>query len=492
MDNQNQRAQKKRQKKFESEETKIELLERNKQYVRNCRERKKNESEKSYLEFLERQKEEKKNSRERKKTNVDQIERRRNFSKAIIFGSIFICSCCARMLYESGVTKITAKFKEKLFDKSPKFYSSCIAEEILVKITFNGGTEKTGHYICHTCKTAMLCGKRPSMAVTNGLQLVKLEDDCHLTELENNLIAQNINFQYIYCLPKSRWAATKKQMISVPVTQDTILNTIQQLPRMPREAGLFPVELKRKLIYEGCHKKELVDPLKIYRVLDLLKSSGHPYYQFYTEFSEYMKRCMEHDRNGYQQIFGNLDEEDIDQEESDERPTESQDSESGGHDTDKEEEEKENNYITKDPVRKQQFDHNKNTCMVNNYPEIFANENGESNKLSFAPAEGNHPTNILKEKDWDIKSWPALHPDGQYGLHQKRKVKLTEQQYFGQRILNRDLRFSSSPGYIFAAAAYIEQKQLSSKANISFMRGKKTSNNGINEFELEDAFTVFK
>ena len=148
------------------------------------------------------------------------------------------------MLYESGVTKITAKFKEKLSKQNPKFYSSCIPKETLVKITFNGGTEKTGHYMCHTCKTAMLSGKKPSMAVTNGLKLAKLDDECHLTELENNLIAQNINFQYIYLLPKSRWAATKKQMISVPVTPDTVLNTVQQLPRMPSEAGLIPVELK--------------------------------------------------------------------------------------------------------------------------------------------------------------------------------------------------------------------------------------------------------
>ena len=62
-----------------------------------------------------------------------------------------------------------------------------------------------------------------------------------------------------------------------------------------------------------------------------------------------------------------------------------------------------------------------------------------------------------------------------------------------QRIVNQDLRFSKSPGYIFAAAAaYIEQKQLANKANISFMRGKKTTNNGVNEYDLDDAFTVFE
>ena len=99
----------------------------------------------------------------------------------------------------------------------------------------------------------------------------------------------------------------------------------------------------------------------------------------------------------------------------------------------------------------------------------------------------------MTEKDWDIKSWPALHPDGKYGLHHKRRKKLSDQQYLGQRILNSDLRFSKSPGFIFAAAAYIEQKQLTSKANISFMRGRKTvSKEGMQQYELDDAFTTFE
>ena len=160
-----------------------------------------------------------------------------------------------------------------------------------------------------------------------------------------------------------------------------------------------------------------------------------------------------------------------------------------------EENEKEIIYLTKDPIRKHQFDHNRNTCMTNNYPEIFVDENGRrgpnTEELSFAPAEGNYPTNILNEKDWDIKSWPALHPDGKYGMNYTRNVRLTDQQYIGQRILNKDQRFSKSPGYIFASAAFIEQKQLSNKANISYMRGKKSLNkDGLAQFDLNDAFTV--
>ena len=132
--------------------------------------------------------------------------------------------------------------------------------------------------------------------------------------------------------------------------------------------------------------------------------------------------------------------------------------------------------------------------MTANYPEMFCDENGKKSckEISFAPAEGNSPTNILKEKHWDIKSWPGLHPDGRFGLHHERRIRLTDQQYFCQRILNQDLRFKKSPGFIFAAAGYIEQKQLSSKTNISFMRGKKTVNKGVAEYDLDDAFSVFE
>ena len=109
----------------------------------------------------------------------------------------------------------------------------------------------------------MISNNIPAMAMVNGLQLSPIEQSCHLSELENNLIALNINFQFIFCLQKSRWAATKKQMISVPVPPEAVLATVQQLPRLPRESGLIPVQLKRKMEYNANHKREYIDPDKI-------------------------------------------------------------------------------------------------------------------------------------------------------------------------------------------------------------------------------------
>ena len=97
------------------------------------------------------------------------------------------------------------------------------------------------------------------------------------------------------------------------------------------------------------------------------------------------------------------------------------------------------------------------------------------------------------DDDWDIRSWPSLHPDGKYGLHNKRKVKLSNPNYFVQRIRNEDRRFEENPGYVFAAASFVEKRQLQNNANISFSRGKKMKNNdGEAVYSLNDPYTVFE
>ena len=206
------------------------------------------------------------------------------------------------------------------------------------------------------------------MAEINGLQLTTIPEDHYLTELENNLIARNLNFQFIYQKPKSRWAATKNQMISVPIAQDTVMNTVAQLPRLPKEAGLIPVQLKKKKEYKGCHRKELINPEKVIATLNFLKSSGHPYYQFTSDnLTSYQLRCQEQDQQGHQALFDS-DEDTID------------DSFEQNEDTiqDMETDEKgENQEVPTDVIRKYQFDHNNNTCLTHNYPEIAVDQNGK-------------------------------------------------------------------------------------------------------------------
>ncbi len=91
----------------------------------------------------------------------------------------------------------------------------------------------------------------PPMSTLNGLKLTETDkqikdQQLELTELEGALIAKNILFQKIFQLPKSRWTALKDRVINVPINEDSIMNTLEQLPRTPKDAGLIGVALKRK------------------------------------------------------------------------------------------------------------------------------------------------------------------------------------------------------------------------------------------------------
>ena len=121
-------------------------------------------------------------------------------------------------------------------------------------------------YLCSTCKGSLLKGNIPAMAVANGLAL-NHPDRPKLTELEMSLIAHQINFQKMVLLPKSRMAAGKGRMISIPIPPSDIMSTVKQLPRLPTEAGLIPIKLKRKKEYKNHEKQEQIRPEQIFLAL---------------------------------------------------------------------------------------------------------------------------------------------------------------------------------------------------------------------------------
>ena len=49
-------------------------------------------------------------------------------------------------------------------------------------------------------------------------------------------------------LPKSRWTATKDQIVNIPIFDKDIISTIESFPRTLDEAGIVPVQLKRKIL----------------------------------------------------------------------------------------------------------------------------------------------------------------------------------------------------------------------------------------------------
>ena len=424
-------------------------------------------------------------------------------------------------MFENGVTRFDGKLRKNIEEACAKrdinlfkniFENKLDTESDISFEFYKKINEKGPHFfVCHTCKRNLSKGRMPSMAAANGLSLKQIPDDVNLTDLENNLIAQKILFQKIFQLPKSRIAAVKDKLVNIPIEESDIVRTLMSLPRTPSEGGLVEVKLKRKQIYKNYHRQEFVNPDKLFRAIQFLKDSGNQFYQSFNNLSDFKKRCETEDPMGYELLFGKEDETHevcsltikpkicsvffVDDNHNWEEIMELREYLKIIEQEVNEKEETE--YRETDSIRKFQFDYDQSICLSQNFPEAFHLENTENmvenSQISVAPGEGKIPENILNSENWDALAFPMKHPDGRNNLHQNREVKLSDQYYFVQRIRNIDGRFRSDPSYLFAAASYLEKKQLQRNINVSFLRGKKSTSekHGGNVYNLENAFSVF-
>ena len=444
----------------------------------------KHQREKDEAKFKEGMRLEKENTR-----ITDTPEKRlKAFREATMFGAIFICVSCQTKHFKSNVLLFDKAMKEKINEKFP--IKDCIQANIDLKTNIYIVSEDketcTKEYICQTCAKHLRRGKLPSMSAKNNLELHKTDEDLKdeglsLTELENALIAKNIVFQKIFQLPKSRWSALKDKIINVPITDEAVNNVLQQLPRTPNEAGLIGLELKRRKGMKNSHKKQLINPSKIFKVLMKLKSSKNPYYQNIDSPDDFQKRCKETDNDGYKVIYSDDEDELMD---TIKNWNENDDfiENSSEEDDQIDDEEEERLYKVKDPVKKFQFTYDQSLCMANKYPEV-----------TVAPGEGQTPKGILSDPHWDVKAFPHLHNhDGSNGIDQERKVKLTDQKYFVHQVCNKETRFAESDEYLYCAVGYLEQKRIYGNISLVGRRGKAVNSDGKLSYELNDEYRVLE
>ena len=237
-------------------------------------------------------------------------------------------------------------------------------------------------------------------------------------------------------------AGIHDRIVNVPVHEDDIVDTMKSLPRSPHDAGIIPVQLKRKKEYKNTHKEEYISVPKIKAALKTLKSLGQKYYQFLndSDLDQYELRCQNLDKDGHEFLFGNnTSEEDVLVENVVDEIT-----------IDDEEENELDVFLQKDSVAKFQFDYNRNTCFNNDVPEISVQED----TIKVAPGEGKIPKDILQDNDWDMRAFPALDPEGKNSLNFKREVKLSAQDFFHQRIMNINTRFAKCSNVLCCFSVY--------------------------------------
>ena len=176
----------------------------------------------------------------------------------------------------------------------------------------------------------------------------------------------------------------KGRTVNIPLFEKDVLNTVQSLPRTPTEAGIIPVNFKRKLSYKNNHLLQYVSVPKIIKALKTLKELGNEYYQFIPETIDFKQTCKENDIDGFNFLFPketNIEESVFPEKEQDTNENSCDpvviegDKEIDEDSNEKEEDE----YIKNDSVKKWQFEYNKSTCFSHNYPEINYKEDNSDN-----------------------------------------------------------------------------------------------------------------
>ena len=109
------------------------------------------------------------------------------------------------------------------------------------------------------------------------------------------------------------------------------------------------------------------------------------------------------------------------------------------------------------------------TCM------FLSSDEPECQTHSIAPAEGQHPMNIIKDVQFELMCNPDKFPFGMGCFNETRTQKLTYRKYFQQRLLDVDGRFARDLDYLFAAQYIVESKQIFDDASNFIWRQKPST-----------------
>ena len=77
-------------------------------------------------------------------------------------------------------------------------------------------------------------------------------------------------------------------------------------------------------------------------------------------------------------------------------------------------------------------------------------------ELQIAPGEGQIPTNIYHNKNWEALTFPTLFPKGENTFNTERETKISVNKYINYRLLSKDTRFAESTEYTFQCLHWAE------------------------------------
>ena len=161
---------------------------------------------------------------------------------------VYICTSCHRLLWRKGVQKFSIDKYNKI---KPEITQLVLDEKYRIS-SIDGSM-----YICHTCHGALKLGRIPSQSKANRMTDEIPDELKDLNTLELHIICKRILFMKLVKLPRGKQKGIRGAAVNVPADLGPACNL---LPRLPADAHIVSLKLKRKLEYKQAYLHDTIRP----------------------------------------------------------------------------------------------------------------------------------------------------------------------------------------------------------------------------------------
>ena len=227
-----------------------------------------------------------------KKQRVETVEEAtNNFKSDIKKQPVYICTSCHRLLWKKGVRK----FDMRNYNTTNATIKQLVLNDKYRKTNLDGST-----YICFTCHKAIKENRIPTQSKANGLDLEEIPDKLKdLNNLEIHLLCKRIIFMKLVKLPRGKQRGIKGAAVNVPADLGPACTL---LPRIPDDAHIISLKLKRKLEYKHAYLHDTIRPEKVLAALHYLKNNN-PLYSDIEINENWIQSWKEQDEEFYNGVF---------------------------------------------------------------------------------------------------------------------------------------------------------------------------------------------
>ena len=227
-----------------------------------------------------------------KKTKVETIDdAMNNFKSEVKKQPVYICTSCHRLLWRKGVQKFSIDKYNKV---RPEIIQLVLDDKYRLS-SIDGST-----YICHCCHRTLKLGRIPAQSKANRMELEEIPDQLKdLNNLELHVICKRILFMKLVKLPRGKQKGIRGAAVNVPADLGPACTL---LPRLPADAHIVSLKLKRKLEYKQAYLHDVIRPEKVISALHYLKNNN-PLYADIEINEDWIRGWQDGDNDMYDGIF---------------------------------------------------------------------------------------------------------------------------------------------------------------------------------------------